>query len=175
VKGLVFNLAREPLGNDRGQMKAIVLGQAYVTVVDTYCLGQMLFFSNDEVRKVAMSLGLIFPNQNDRGTHITMSGASILKHASNKANALLLLRFLLSTPWQEFLSASNFEYPVMAEAAVPDLLKCWGNSKHTQSCLICLTAAGADNSTYRWLETINTMQSGLGKKFFFWLLLILLP
>lgn len=60
VKGLVSNFAREPQGNDRDQMKAIASGIADVSLVNTYYLGQMLHSTNDEERKVASSLRIIF-------------------------------------------------------------------------------------------------------------------
>lgn len=127
VSGIVANFAREPQGNDRDQMKAIASGQADVTVVNTYYLGQMLYSANEEERRVASALKMIFPNQNDRGTHINVSGAALMKNSPNPENALLLLKFLLSKSSQEFLSASNYEYPVLPGAGMPDLLRNWGS------------------------------------------------
>lgn len=141
VSGIVANFAREPQGNDRDQMKAIASGQADVTVVNTYYMGQMLFSANEEERRVASSLKMIFPNQNDRGTHINVSGAALMKNSPNPDNALLLLKFLLSRSSQEFLSASNYEYPVLPEAGMPEVLSNWGAFKADTSDLNLLNGS----------------------------------
>lgn len=126
VSDLVSNFAREPQGNDRDQMKAIASGIADVSVVNTYYLGQMLHSANEEERRVAASLSLLFPNQHDRGTHVNVSGAGVLRNAPNSKNALRLLEFLLSKSSQEYLSNSNFEYPVNPDAQMAELLRQWG-------------------------------------------------
>lgn len=126
VRGIVANFAREPQGNDRDQMKAIASGLADVSVVNTYYLGQMLSSANEEEQKVAASLRIVFPNQADRGTHVNVSGAGLLRNAPNRTQAIRLLSYLLERRSQEFLSAGNYEYPVIAEAEWPELLQQWG-------------------------------------------------
>ena len=54
-----------------------------------------------------------FPNQDNRGTHVNISGAGILKSAPNKDNALTFLEFLLSEQAQEHIVNNTFEYPVL--------------------------------------------------------------
>ena len=44
-------------------------------------MGKML--DNPEQRVWANSVGIFFPNQNDRGTHMNVSGGAIIKTAKN--------------------------------------------------------------------------------------------
>lgn len=129
AEGLVRNMAQSPRGNDRDQVKAIAAGIGDIAIINTYYLGLLLRSSNEEERRVASEMGLFFPNQNDRGAHINVSGMGLSAHAQNKDNAIRLMRFLLQGDSQAYLSASNFEYPVVTSAPMPDLLNDWGHFK----------------------------------------------
>ena len=48
-----------------------------------------------EQQAAAKKVKPFFPNQNDRGTHMNISGAGLVKGAPNKANAIKLVEFLL--------------------------------------------------------------------------------
>ncbi|MBS4061122.1 MAG: Fe(3+) ABC transporter substrate-binding protein [Bacteroidetes bacterium] len=129
VSGMVTNFSQEPKGNDRDQVKAIAAGIGDVALVNTYYLGLLLNSSNPEEREVAQQVGIIFPNQGNRGTHVNVSGVALTASSSNRENALELVKFLLSVESQEYLSSENFEYPVNPEASWPALLTNWGTFK----------------------------------------------
>jgi len=141
--GLLANMAREPKGSDRDQVKAVAAGEGDVAIVNTYYIGIMLNDENEEERKAAEQVAIFFPNQADRGTHINISGAGVTKYAPNKANAIKLLEFLSSKEAQEFLANINFEYPVNPQASFSDLLKSWGEFKADD---INLNVLGENNS-----------------------------
>lgn len=141
--GLLSNMAREPKGSDRDQVKAVAAGEGDVAIVNTYYIGIMLNDANEEERKAAEKIAIFFPNQEDRGTHINISGAGVTKYAPNKDNAVKLLEFLSSAQAQEFLANINFEYPVNPNAEFSDLLKKWGNFKADD---IHLSVLGENNS-----------------------------
>jgi iron(III) transport system substrate-binding protein len=122
-------MAREPKGSDRDQVKAVAAGEGDVAIVNTYYIGIMLNDANEEERKAADKIAIFFPNQEDRGTHINISGAGVAKYAPNKENAVKLLEFLSNKESQEFLANINFEYPVNPNAEFSDLLKQWGTFK----------------------------------------------
>lgn len=126
---LVANFSQEPKGNDRDQVKSIAAGTGDVALVNTYYLGLLLNSTNNEEREVAKKVGIIFPNQDNRGTHINVSGVGLTAASPNKENAIELIRFLLSKESQEYLSSQNFEYPVNPEATWPALLTQWGTFK----------------------------------------------
>ncbi|SIT07573.1 Fe(3+) ABC transporter substrate-binding protein [Belliella pelovolcani] len=126
---LLANMARTPKGSDRDQVKAVASGEGDVAIVNTYYIGIMLNDANEEERKAAEKIAIFFPNQDDRGTHINISGAAVTKYAPNKDNAVKLIEFLSEVEAQNFLASINFEYPVNPKAEYSDLLKEWGSFK----------------------------------------------
>ena len=129
AKGMVANMARSPKGNDRDQVKAVVAGEADVAVVNTYYIGKLLNSKNPEEVKAGEGVGVFFPNQEDRGAHINVSGAGVAKYAPNKDNAVAFLEFLASKEAQEVFAKANYEYPVNNEVGPSELLSSWGHSK----------------------------------------------
>ena len=119
AKAIVSNMARDPKGNDRAQILAVAAGEADIAVANTYYLALMLSGKKGaEQQEAAKKVKPFFPNQNDRGTHMNISGAGLVKGAPNKENAIKLVEFLLSTEAQEHIVNNTFEYP-MIEAVSP--------------------------------------------------------
>jgi iron(III) transport system substrate-binding protein len=114
VNGFVKNFARSPKGNDRAQILAVAAGEAEYAIANTYYLALMLSGKKGEEQKNAAKKVLpYFPNQKDRGTHMNISGAGILKYAPNKQNAIKLLEFLLTKDSQTHIVNNTFEYPII--------------------------------------------------------------
>jgi iron(III) transport system substrate-binding protein len=114
-KGVVSNMARDPKGNDRAQILAVAAGEADIAVANTYYLALMLSGNKGpEQQEAAKKVKPFFPNQNDRGTHMNISGAGLVKGAPNKANAIKLVEFLLSKEAQEHIVNNTFEYPMIS-------------------------------------------------------------
>ena len=124
---VLANMARSPKGNDRDQVKAVASGEGDVAIVNTYYIGIMLNDANVEERRAAEQVGIYFPNQADRGTHINISGAGVTKHAPNRENAIKLLEFLSGQEAQSVLANINYEYPVNPAVEPAPLLKNWGD------------------------------------------------
>ena len=115
AKGVVSNMARDSKGNDRAQILAVAAGEADIAVANTYYLALMLSGKKGaEQQAAAKKVKPFFPNQNDRGTHMNISGAGLVKGAPNKANAIKLVEFLLSKEAQEHIVNNTFEYPIIA-------------------------------------------------------------
>jgi iron(III) transport system substrate-binding protein len=130
AKGLRANLARKPQGNDRAQVKAVYEGQCDVAVGNTYYMGKMATNKKSpEQKEWAKSVRIVFPNQDNRGTHVNISGAAVTKSAKNKANALKLIEFLSSAPAQQIYAEINFEYPVLDGVALHPMVASWGTFK----------------------------------------------
>lgn len=130
AKALVKNLARKPKGGDRDQIKAAAAGQCDIAVANTYYYANMLNNKKDAgQRQAAEQMGIFWPNQNDRGTHVNVSGAAISKYSKNKDNAVRLIEFLLSVESQAWYGDVNYEYPVVAGVAINPLLASWGEFK----------------------------------------------
>ncbi len=115
AKGVVANMARDPKGNDRAQIMAVAAGEADIAVANTYYLALMLSGNKGpEQQEAAKKVKAFFPNQNDRGTHMNISCAALVKGAPNKANAIALVDFLLSPEAQEHFTNNTFEFPMIA-------------------------------------------------------------
>ena len=114
AKGVVANMARTPKGNDRAQIMAVAAGEADIAVANTYYLALMLSGSKGaEQQAAAKKVKAFFPNQNDRGTHMNISCAAMVKSAPNKANAVKLVEFLLTPEAQEHFTNNTFEFPMI--------------------------------------------------------------
>lgn len=129
AQGMVANMARTPKGSDRDQVKAVASGEGDIAVLNTYYIGLMLHDENVEERKAGETVGIIFPNQDGRGTHINISGIAVTKHAPNKENAVKLIEFLSSEPAQKVLANMNYEYPINPKVAKASILETWGDFK----------------------------------------------
>lgn len=126
LTGFKGNLSRKPQGNDRAQVKAINAGICDVSIGNHYYYGKML--QKEDQRAWANSVYLIFPNKNDRGTHINVSGVAMTKAAPNKANAIKLMEFL-SGDGQKLYAEQNFEYPVKNGVSWLPQVEAWGRFK----------------------------------------------
>ncbi len=117
ARGVVANFARKPQGNDTSQIEAVAAGLCRLGIVNSYYVAR--FVGSDDADKAAIGdkLGVLFPDQSGRGTHINISGAGILAHAPNAANAETLLEFLLRDESQQAFAIGNNEYPVVASVA----------------------------------------------------------
>ena len=118
------NLARRPQGNDRAQVKAVKEGQCDLALGNSYYYGKMLTNEKQpEQVEWAKSVNLIFPNQNGRGAHMSISGAALAKHAPHKDAAIKLIEFLTSEQAQRMYAEVNYEFPVRPGIEWSDLLK----------------------------------------------------
>ena len=122
AKAFVSNFARKPQGNDRSQILAVANGEADIAIANTYYLGLMLSGRGGEEQEVAgRKVKIHFPNQDNRGAHVNVSGGGVLKNAPNKANAIKFLEFLLSEKAQTHIVNNTFEYPVL-DTVMPNSL-----------------------------------------------------
>ena len=127
AENLVKNMARDSKGNDRAQILAVAAGEADLAVANTYYYALMLSGSKGtEQQAAAKKVKPYFPNQNDRGTHMNISGAGLVKGAPNKANAIKLVEFLLSKEAQEHIVNNTFEYPMISGVSPHPLLVAMG-------------------------------------------------
>lgn len=129
AKGVVANFARKPEGNDTAQIKAVASGVADLTLANTYYLARIAESKKPEDKAVAAKIGVFFPNQGDRGTHINISGGGVVKTARNKEAAIKFLEYLVSPAAQENFAKGNNEYPVVAGISPDPVLASYGSFK----------------------------------------------
>ena len=129
AQGLVANMARPPRGGDRDQIKAAAAGVCDIAIANTYYLAGMLTSKDAAQREAAEKLAVFWPNQQGRGAHVNVSGASVTKTAKNRENAIRLLEFLVSEKSQSWYAEANGEFPVRSDVAASELLESWGAFK----------------------------------------------
>ena len=122
VKGWVSNLAVAPFSNDTEVMQAIVAGRCDVGLVNTYYFGRLMRDQPD------LALALFWPNQAEGagGVHVNVSGAGIVKHASEPALARDFLEWLSGGQAQAAFASSNLEYPANPAVDVDPTVAAWG-------------------------------------------------
>ncbi|MGP9820077.1 Fe(3+) ABC transporter substrate-binding protein [Salinarimonas sp. NSM] len=125
-RGIVANMAREPRGGDTDQIRAVAAGEGDLAVSNTYYLGNLLRSDNPEDRAVAEQICVVFPNQDDRGTHVNISGAGVAANAPNPEAAKLFLEYLASDSAQAYFAEGNSEYPVVEGVAAPEWIQRFG-------------------------------------------------
>ncbi len=126
AKGFVKNFARSPAGGDTDQLRAAAAGVCDIAIANTYYFGRLIKSAKAEDNAVAAKLAIFWPNQNDRGTHVNVSGIGVTKAAKNKSNATKLMEFLVSAESQAWYAKVNNEYPVVSGGAVDPVLASWG-------------------------------------------------
>ena len=124
IRGLMANLARPPQGNDTENIEGVAAGLGDVTIANTYYLAR--YADNPEVFE---KIGIVFPNQDSRGSHVNISGAGILKNAPNQEQAIAFLEYLASPQAQEFFALGNNEYPVVEGTPVNQVVQSFGEFK----------------------------------------------
>jgi iron(III) transport system substrate-binding protein len=129
AEGLVENMAREPAGGDTDQIKAVAAGECDVAVVNHYYLVRLIKSDDPAEREVADAVGVVFPNQDGRGTHANVSGAAVVAGAPNKEHAVKLLEYLTTEQAQIYFAEGNNEFPVVDGVEVDPILAAWGDIK----------------------------------------------
>lgn len=117
AKGVVSNFARDPQSNDTGQIQAVASGECGIAVVNTYYLARYVASDDPELNAIADAVGVVFPDQQGRGTHVNISGAGVVKGAPNRENAIKFIEYLTEDKAQNYFANGNNEYPAVPGVA----------------------------------------------------------
>lgn len=129
AQGVVDNMARDPEGGDTDQIRGVATGECDLAVANHYYYVRLLKSDDDADREAARKVGIIFPNQDGRGTHVNVGGAGVAKNAPNHDNAVRFLEFLASDTAQHIFASGNNEFPVVEGIHKDPVLESWGNFK----------------------------------------------
>ncbi|WP_111414595.1 Fe(3+) ABC transporter substrate-binding protein [Billgrantia lactosivorans] len=129
AQGIVDNMARDPEGGDTDQIKAVAAGECDLAVANHYYYVRLLESEEAADREAAEKVGILFPNQDDRGIHVNVGGAGVVEGAPNRENAVRFLEFLASDEAQEIFAAGNYEFPVVEGVKMSETLESWGEFK----------------------------------------------
>ncbi|HIM57957.1 MAG TPA: extracellular solute-binding protein [Gammaproteobacteria bacterium] len=123
ISGWVNNLAATPNAKDSHVMNAILSGQCDVGLVNTYYFGRLI------EKNPNAALKLFWANQDTTGVHVNVSGAGVIKNASNAKGAITLLEWLSSAKAQAIYGSLNKEYPANQNIASDGMVSSWGTFK----------------------------------------------
>lgn len=118
VAGWIDNDA-EIINSDVRIIDAIDSGACDVGVTNHYYLARMVEEQDD------LDVGLVWANQDGRGTHVNVSGAGVTRDADHPELAAALIEWL-ATDGQEAFVAGNHEYPANPDVAPGALIASWG-------------------------------------------------
>jgi iron(III) transport system substrate-binding protein len=126
ARAVVANFARDPKGGDTDQIRSVAAGECDVGVANSYYYVRLASSKKAADRETAEAVGLVFPNQGGRGTHINVSGAGVLKHAPHREAAVKFLEYLAGAEAQSYFADGNNEYPVVEGVAPNSALQALG-------------------------------------------------
>lgn len=129
ARGIAANLSRQPQGGDTDQIRAVAAGQGRLAISNTYYLGNLARSRRDEDRAIAERMAVLFPNQGDRGTHVNISGAGVLRTAPNAQAARRFMEYMSGPRAQSIFADGNSEYPVVADVQPTAFLRGLGDFK----------------------------------------------
>jgi iron(III) transport system substrate-binding protein len=128
-RGIVANLARPPQGGDTDQIKALAAGQGDVALSNHYYFARLAGSEKTEDRAVVQDLRVFFPSLAERGTHVNVSGAGVVRTAKNRDNAVRMLEYLVTPEAQAYFANVAYEFPVNPAVAPNPILASWGPFK----------------------------------------------
>ncbi len=114
LAGLVANMARAPKGGDTDQIRAVASGECGIALTNTYYLARLLRSDKPEDKAAMEKIAVVFPNQNDFGTHVNIAGAGVAKNSKNREAAVKFLEYLASDSAQAYFADGNNEWPAVA-------------------------------------------------------------
>ncbi|MBW5801922.1 Fe(3+) ABC transporter substrate-binding protein [Halomonas elongata] len=129
AQGVVDNMARDPEGGDRDQIRGVASGECDLAVGNHYYYVRMLKSDDDAQREAAEKVEILFPNQDGRGAHVNVGGAGMVEGAPHPENAVRFLEFLASDEAQALFASGNHEFPVVDGVEIDDVLASWGDFK----------------------------------------------
>nr|WP_050761446.1 Fe(3+) ABC transporter substrate-binding protein [Jannaschia sp. CCS1] len=113
--GFVNNFARDPQGGDTDQLRGLVSGECDISISNTYYFARAIRRDVEGLSaEQRENIGWVFPDQGGNGAHVNLSGGGMAAHAPNVDAAVAFLEYLASDQAQQYFSAGNDEYPVVA-------------------------------------------------------------
>ena len=123
IQGWLANLATPVFADDTALLKAIDAGQCDVGIVNSYYFGRLHKAEPD------VKVKLFWPNQEDRGVHVNISGAGVTKHAKQPEEAIKLLEWMTTEEAQRVFADVNMEFPANVSLEPSEEVATWGDFK----------------------------------------------
>jgi len=125
ARGVAANLARPPRGGDTDQLMAVAVGECSIALSNHYYYVRLMRSTKPQDRALVAKVAIMWPNQNDRGTHLNISGGGVLKNSPNRDAAVKFIEYLASEQAQAYFANGNNEWPTVKgiKLANPELDK----------------------------------------------------
>ncbi|SDU25824.1 extracellular solute-binding protein [Halopseudomonas salegens] len=123
IGGWVANTTVPIFSNDTSLLEAIDAGQCDLGIVNTYYFGRL------EKADPDINVALFWPNQDDRGVHVNISGAGVTRHAKQPEEAVKFLEWLTTEEAQRVFADVNMEFPANEALAPAEDVAAWGEFK----------------------------------------------
>ncbi|AYC34751.1 extracellular solute-binding protein [Pseudomonas cavernae] len=123
LQGWVNNLATDVFADDNAVIQAVDAGQCDVGIVNTYYYGR-LHQQNPQLRAK-----LFWPNQQDRGVHVNLSGIGLTQYAPHPQAAQQLVEWMTGAEAQSLFAGINQEYPANPQVKPSAEVAAWGSFK----------------------------------------------
>lgn len=123
VKGWVNNLATDVFADDTALIQAVDAGQCDVGIVNTYYYGRL------HAQQPDLKARLFWPNQQDRGVHVNLSGIGLTKHAPHPEAARKLVEWMTTPEAQNIFADINMEFPANPDVKPSAEVAAWGDFK----------------------------------------------
>ncbi|HCP31232.1 MAG TPA: iron ABC transporter substrate-binding protein [Pseudomonas sp.] len=123
VKGWVNNLSTDVFSDDNAVIQAVEAGQCDVVVVNTYYYGRL------HKQNPNLPVKIFWPNQQDRGVHVNLSGIGLTKHAPHPEAATKLVEWMTGEQAQKLFADLNQEFPANPQVKPSDEVAAWGDFK----------------------------------------------
>lgn len=123
VKGWVNNLSTDVFSDDNAVIQAVEAGQCDVGVVNTYYYGRL------HKQNLNLPVKIFWPNQQDRGVHVNLSGIGLTKHAPHPEAATKLVEWMTGEQAQKLFADLNQEFPANPQVKPSDEVAAWGDFK----------------------------------------------
>ena len=116
ARGVVANLARPPQ-DEVALLRAVAAAECAVTSVNTHIVDRL----RATEPALTANLRVVYPNQADRGVHVIVVGAGVLRRAPNRDHAVRFLEHLAGDFAQSLLAEGNSKTSVRWSAPVAAL------------------------------------------------------
>lgn len=123
IRRWVGNLAAPPFPKDTDVIEAVLSGVGDVGIVNTYYFWRFLKQHPD------IHLALFWPNQEDAGVYVDVSGAGVVRYSKQTELAVKFLEWLSSDNAQNLFADANMEYPVNPHVKPHPDIAAWGKFK----------------------------------------------
>lgn len=123
IRGWIGNLATDVFADDTALIQAVDAGQCDVGIVNTYYFGRL------HTQNPNLKAKLFWPNQDDRGVHVNLSGIGLTKHAPHADAARKLVEWMTTPEAQSIFADVNMEFPANPAQKPSAEVTAWGEFK----------------------------------------------